>query len=121
MTKLVRRLARRLHGQGRNRKKAVRASLGKLSKLLVLNAGKGCRHRRGLSIDEGLRTNREHLNIDLGCRHVLQPALQIPSTAGKMPIDVPGNLERGELVADVGELRPHLWRLALQQPDGIFG
>jgi hypothetical protein len=38
-----------------------------------------------------------------------------------MPIDVPGDLERAELVADVGELRPYLGRFALQQPNGVFG
>src|SRR5262249_26024216 len=45
---------------------------------------------------------------------------QIPSAAGKMPIDVPSDLERAELVADVGELRPYFGRFALQQPNGVF-
>jgi len=75
MTKLVRGLFRRLHGQRRYGKKAVGARLGQLGELLVLNAGKRRRQRRRLRIDEGLRANREHLNVDLGCRHVLQAAL----------------------------------------------
>src|SRR6266404_3754618 len=38
-----------------------------------------------------------------------------------MPVDVAGDVERGELVADFRELRPHLGGFALQQADGLFG
>jgi len=58
-----------------NREKPVGASLGQFGELLVLNAGKRRRQRRRLRIDEGLRANRQYLNVDLGCRHVLQAAL----------------------------------------------
>src|SRR6516162_3574972 len=63
MTKLVRGLLRRLHGQRRNRKKALGASLRQLGELLVLNASKRRRQRRRLRIDEGLRADREYLNV----------------------------------------------------------
>src|SRR5262245_65992097 len=96
MTKLLRGLFRRLHGQRRDREKAVGTSLGQLGELLVLNAGKRRRERRRLRVDEGLRANREHLNVDLGCRHVLQAALHIPAATGEMPVDVAGDIEGGE-------------------------
>src|SRR6516162_6718168 len=108
MTKLVRGLFRRLHGQRRNRKKAVGASLGQLCELLVLNASKRRRQRRRLRIDESLRADREYLNVDLGCRHVLQAVLHIPAATGEMPVDAAGDVERGELVAEFRELRSHL-------------
>src|SRR5262249_6794952 len=100
MTKLVRGLFRRLPGQRRDPGKAVGTSLGQLGELLVLNAGKRRRERRRLRIDEGLRANREHLNIDLGCRHVLQAALDIPAATGELPVDVAGDVEGGEAIAD---------------------
>ena len=34
-----------------------------------------------LGINEGLRADRKHLHVDLGCRHVLQAPLQIPASA----------------------------------------
>src|SRR5712692_7424591 len=37
-----------------------------------------------------------------------------------MPVDVAGDVEGGELVADFRELRPHLGGFALQQADGLF-
>ncbi len=37
-----------------------------------------------------------------------------------MPVDVAGDIEGGELVADFRELRPHLGGFALQQADGLF-
>ena len=74
----------------------------------------------GWRIDEGLRADREHLHVDLGRRHVLQAALQVPAAAREMAVDVAGDVEGAELIVDVGELRRHLGRLALQQPDGLF-
>ena len=120
VTQLVRSLSRRLHGQRCNGEKAVGASLGKFGELLILDSGKRCRNRRRLGIEEGLRRNREHLNIDLGCRHVLQTPLQIPAAAGKLPVEVPGYLEGGEVIVDVRQLRSHFRRFALQQADGLF-
>src|SRR2546429_202248 len=37
-----------------------------------------------------------------------------------MPVDVAGDVERGELLADFREFRPHLGGFALQQADGLF-
>src|SRR6266404_6135795 len=37
-----------------------------------------------------------------------------------MPVDVAGDVERGELLADFRELRRHLGGFALQQADGLF-
>ena len=111
---------RRLHRQRRDGEKAVGARLDLLGELLVLNAGE-CRRQRGrLRIDESLRGDREHLHVDLGRRHVRQAPLQVPAAARKMPIDAAGDVEGAELLVDLGELRRHLGRLALQQPDGLF-
>src|SRR4029434_8925053 len=101
VTQLVRSLVRRLHGQGRNRKKAFGASLGEVRELLVLDSGKRSRERRRLGIEEGLWTYREHLDIYCRVTHVLQTPLQIPAAAGKLPVEVPSYLEGGEVIVDV--------------------
>ena len=121
MAKLIRRQLGRLHGQRRNGEKAVGAGLHQLGELLVLDTGERRRQRRRLRVDEGLRANRQHLHVHLGCGHVLQAALQVPAAAGEMPVDTARDVERAELIVDVGELRCHLGRFALQQPDRLFG
>ena len=121
VTQFVRRLFWRLHRQGRNRKKPVRARPGELGERFVLDACKSRREGSRLPIEERLRAHREHLHVDFGCSHVLQALLEIPSAAGKMPIDVSGHVEPGELLADVRKPRPHCGRFTLHQPDRLFG
>src|SRR5262249_32218214 len=89
--------------------------------LLVRDAGESGRHCGRLGVEEGLRADRQHLHVDLGGGHVLQPALQVPAPAREVTIDATGDVEGAELVVDVGQLRSDLGRLALQQPDGLFG
>src|SRR5262245_22728542 len=113
-TQLVRGLSRRLHGQRCDGEKPLGAGLGKFAELLILDSGKRSRDRRWLRIEEGLRTNREHLNIDLGCRHLLQTPLQIPPATRKLPIKIPSYLEGGEVIVDVRQLRSYVGRFALQ-------
>ena len=98
-----------------------RARLGELGELLVLDARERRRHRRGLAVEEGLRADREHLHVDLGRRHVGKPPLEVPAAAREMAVNAAGDVERAELLVDVGELRRHLGRLALQQPNGLLG
>jgi hypothetical protein len=61
------------------------------------------------------------LDVDLGRRHVAQAAFQIPAAARELAIDISGDVEGAELVVDLGELRRHLGRFALQQADRLFG
>ena len=121
MAKLVGRELRRLHRQRRDREEAVGMRLHQLGELLVLDAREARRHRGRLRIDEGLRTDREHLHVDLRCRHVLQAAVEIPAAAREVPVDAAGDVERAELLVDLGEFRRDLGSLPLQQPDGLFG
>src|SRR5262249_10677217 len=111
----------RLHGQGPDRKKPVRSRFGELGELFVLDTRKRRREGSGLAIEEGLRGDRKHLNVDFGGRHVLQALLEIPSAAGKMPIDVPGNGEAGEALSHIRKPRPYRGRFTLHEPDGLFG
>src|SRR5438270_773863 len=99
---------------------SVRTLLSWLNRLVVLDAGERCGEFRRLRIKEGLRTYRQHLNVDIGSRHVLEAALQIPATARKPAINIPGDIERGEPIIHVGELRRHFRCFALQEPDRLF-
>ena len=95
--------------------------MAQLGELLVLDAGECRGDRLRLRIDEGLRAHREHLHVDLGRRHVLQAAVQVPAAAREMPVDAAGDVEGGELLVNLGKFRRDLGRLPLQQPDRLFG
>src|SRR6516165_7989676 len=121
MTQFLRCLPGRLHGERRHAEKAIGACLHELGDLLVLDAGEHARQRWRLRINECLRTHREHLDVDLRGAHVVQPPLQVPAAARKVPVDVAGNVECAELVIDPRQLGGNLRRLSLQEPDRLLG
>jgi hypothetical protein len=70
MAKLIGRLCRGLHGQRGNGAEMLRTRLHQLGELLVLDARKHTRQCGRLAVEEGLRTNRDDLHVDLRSRHV---------------------------------------------------
>ena len=120
MAKLIGRLCRGLHGQRGNGAEMLRTRLHQLGELLVLDARKHTRQCGRLAVEEGLRTNRDDLHVDLRSRHVPEPPVQVPTAARKVAVHAAGDIEGAELLIGLRELRSDLWRLALQQPDRIF-
>jgi hypothetical protein len=60
----------RLHRDRGDGEKAVGMGLDHPGELFVLDAGEGRGELRRLGIKEGLRADRQHLRVDLRCRHV---------------------------------------------------
>ena len=114
-------LFRRLHRQRRDAHEAVRAVLHMPGDLFVLDRGDRDRHGWILIRIVGLRGCGQHVHIDPGRVHVLEPSLDIPAAARERAIRNADDFELAVVLVIRGESRSELRRLLGEEPHGLVG